>query len=121
MRAGLAYCSESCAKAAYRGSQAFKAHKRARRKADKYRRRASVIERFDPLEVLARDRWRCQLCGVKTPERLRGTYQPNAPELDHIIPIALGGSHSRANTQCACRSCNGTKGARELGQLLLVV
>ena len=68
--------------------------------------------------VLARDGWRCKLCGKRTPKRLRGTTHPDAPEIDHIIPLALGGAHSYANTQCSCRDCNGKKGARVLPGLL---
>jgi hypothetical protein len=71
---------------------------------------ANGYEAFDPIEVLARDGWRCRLCKVETPRPLRGTFEPNAPELDHIVPIARGGAHTRDNTQCACRRCNIAKG-----------
>jgi len=86
------------------------------------RSRLSVarVETFDPFEVFARDGWRCHLCGVKTPKRLRGTYEDCAPELDHIIPLALGGEHSRRNTACSCRKCNIEKGAQAQGQLRLI-
>jgi 5-methylcytosine-specific restriction endonuclease McrA len=96
------------------------------RRADKAYRKAlqrgkiSGAERFDPLEVLARDGWRCHICGINTPKRFRGTFHKQAPELDHIVPLALGGSHTRLNTACACRACNGKKGAQALGQLRLV-
>lgn len=96
------------------------AGKRKSRASSKLRRRGAVVERFDPVEVLERDGWRCHLCGIKTPKRLRGGYAPNAPELDHIVPIAAGGEHSRRNTACACRKCNGEKGAKPMGQLRLV-
>lgn len=76
-------------------------------------------EVFDPIEVLDRDGWRCHLCGIKTPKRLRGTKARNAPELDHIIPLAAGGAHTRLNTACACAHCNRTKSDRPLGQIRL--
>lgn len=97
-----------------------KAQKRAARLARKALERTQTVERFDPLEVLERDGWRCHICGVNTPKRLRGTYADNAPELDHIIPLAAGGEHSRRNTACACRKCNIKKSDRPLGQLLLI-
>ena len=74
-------------------------------------------ENIDPIAVFVRDKWTCQLCGKRTPERLRGKMVPDAPELDHIIPLAMGGSHTWGNVQCACRECNGKKGATVQGQL----
>jgi 5-methylcytosine-specific restriction endonuclease McrA len=44
----------------------------------------------------------------------------DAPELDHIVPLACGGAHTYQNTQCTCRECNGRKGATILGQLRLL-
>ena len=86
----------------------------------KVRLRQSTVERFDPFEVFERDGWRCHMCGIKTPRKLRGTYEDNAPELDHIVPLAAGGEHSRKNTACSCRKCNITKSDKPLGQLRLV-
>jgi hypothetical protein len=88
------------------------------------RARVPYVAGVTPAKVFARDGWRCQLCGCATPKRLRGTYKPNAPELDHIIPInAKGGSpgHVWENVQCACRSCNHKKRDKPLGQLRLAV
>lgn len=73
----------------------------------------------NPSKVFVRDGWRCQLCGRKLSKKNRGTLRDDAPELDHIIPISRGGGHTYLNTQCACRKCNGEKGARERGQLRL--
>lgn len=99
-------------------------NKRTAKSVRKHRQRAAkfggVCEVVSPIQVFERDGWRCQLCGIKTPKRLRGTYKPTAPELDHIIPLSLGGSHTYQNTQCACRACNGAKGAKPLGQLRLI-
>lgn len=87
-------------------------------------RRARLLKRtreyFDPLDVLKRDKWRCHICGEKTPKRLRGTTDPRAPELDHITPLAAGGEHSPKNTACACRRCNLAKSDKPLGQLRLI-
>ncbi len=78
-------------------------------------KRAGVPYRyFRPTSILARDNWTCQLCGEPTPKELRGTCDPRAPELDHILPIAAGGAHVPENCQCACRECNGAKGANPL-------
>jgi HNH endonuclease len=106
------FCSPSCMKM----TDDYK----ARKKSAKLKRRGAVVENVNPIEVFERDGWRCQLCGVKTPRKLRGTYDDMAPELDHILPISKGGEHSYINTQCACRKCNGLKGDVPLGQMRLV-
>lgn len=76
---------------------------------------------IDPIAVFIRDKWRCHLCGCKTPQKLRGTYDPNAPELDHVIPLSKGGTHTWGNVKCACRKCNGAKSSKPLGQLGLEI
>lgn len=98
------FCSAPCARRAAR--RVAKALDRARRKAI----RSVTVERVRPFAVFERDGWRCRICGVMTPRSLRGTYDPCAPELDHIVPLAAGGEHSYRNTHCACRDCNGKKG-----------
>lgn len=83
------------------------------------RERGAASESVDPIQVFKRDRWQCQKCGTRTLRSRRGTHDPRAPELDHIIPLSVGGEHSYRNTQCLCRACNHAKGARPLGQLRL--
>lgn len=74
----------------------------------------SVFRRFSMLEVFEQAGWRCYICGCDTPRELRGKRKPNSPELDHIIPLVRGGSHTRENVACACRKCNRTKWAHPL-------
>ena len=104
---------------AYQRTENGRASKSAARKARKLKLRGVRVEWVNPLKVLRRDRWTCQLCGAKTPQKLRGTYDDRAPEVDHIIPLADGGEHSYRNTQCACRKCNIAKAATPRGQLRL--
>jgi hypothetical protein len=72
-----------------------------------------------PLAVLERDGYRCQICGKDTPRHLRGKQIHNAPELDHILPLSRGGTHTWDNVQCACRACNREKHSKPFGQLQL--
>lgn len=102
------FCSESCSR---------KSAKRIRRKMERARLRQVQVERVDPIKVFDRDGWRCQICGSKTPKTKRGSIHPTAPELDHIVPLSVGGEHSYRNTQCACRECNGKKGDTTYGQI----
>jgi 5-methylcytosine-specific restriction endonuclease McrA len=67
-------------------------------------------------KVLQESGWECAVCGVATPESLRGTVEPNAPEVDHIFPVSRGGSHEIGNLQCLCRKCNMSKGAKLMSE-----
>lgn len=92
-------------------------HRRIRRATRRARLKAVPAEKVDPLKVFARDGWKCRLCGIDTPKRLRGTIEHNAPELDHVRPISKGGPHTYANTQCLCRSCNQFKSDRTMDEV----
>lgn len=49
--------------------------------------------------ILQRDDWRCQI-------RNPGCTQ-NATEVDHILPVALGGEwYDEENLRASCRACN---------------
>lgn len=98
-------CRECKADARRRQVRIAKAARKARIKG---RRREAI----DPIAVFERDGWRCYLCGDETPRFLRGTHEPSAPELEHKVAIANGGTHTWDNVACACRSCNQAKGAR---------
>jgi 5-methylcytosine-specific restriction endonuclease McrA len=80
-----------------------KAKRRARKKAN------GRMENIDPIKVFESVDYKCQICGCQTDPDLRGTIEDQAPELDHIIPLAKGGTHTWGNVQCACRECNRTK------------
>lgn len=109
------YCSKACSRVHATKEEARRIARAARRSLE----RGATVEHVDPFKVFDRDGWRCQLCGIATPRRLRGSKAPNAPQLDHIEPIAKGGEHSYRNTQCACRKCNAAKGMGKGGQLRL--
>jgi 5-methylcytosine-specific restriction endonuclease McrA len=96
---------------------------RCYKKLAKAKRRAlerdAFVENVSPRKVFDRDRWKCQLCR-KPVKRDAIAPHPRAPVIDHIIPLAAGGTHEPANVQCAHFLCNSIKGARGGGQLLLI-
>jgi 5-methylcytosine-specific restriction endonuclease McrA len=51
-----------------------------------------------------RQRGRCYWCGVSVPW--------SAKHVDHVIPVARGGSNGPENLVIACASCNLSKGAK---------
>lgn len=83
------------------------------------RKRGATVEPFTKEQVFERDRWRCQLCGKPTNRSVSWPH-PDFPVLDHIVPLALGGAHSLANTQCSHNRCNAAKGVGGSGQLRLL-
>lgn len=122
------YCSEPCSMAhkaeaaeRYRQSDAYKAMRRRHRARRRALERTAVADNIDPFAVFERDKWRCHLCGGKTLKSKRGTTHDRAPELEHIIALADGGTHTWGNVACACRKCNMTKGASSAGQLGLQI
>lgn len=111
------YCpSSQCQEAKAKLNRKAKAGNTHIARARKHGRRYGY---FNVLRVFERDAWTCQICGIKTPKRLRGTMDDRAPELDHILAIAVGGDHVIENCQCACRRCNADKGASGRGQMWL--
>lgn len=91
------YCSARC----------LKADGKDRRRALK---RAAYVEDVWRSRVFDRDGWRCQICR-KLVARTKAVPHPKAPTLDHIVPLAAGGTHEPANVQCAHFLCNSRKNA----------
>jgi hypothetical protein len=60
--------------------------------------------------VFDRDKWKCQHCKCRCVHhsRERGNNQAT---IDHIMPLARGGTHTYANAQLLCRRCNEKKQA----------
>lgn len=53
----------------------------------------------------------CAICG-KPLDKTLPTYDPGSPVVDHITPIARGGSDDVSNKQVTHRACNAAKGTR---------
>jgi 5-methylcytosine-specific restriction endonuclease McrA len=64
----------------------------------------------DRSQLLERDNWTCQLCGIKVHDESKGNWNtPNKCNIDHIIPISKGGNSTPDNLQILCRTCNLSK------------
>jgi 5-methylcytosine-specific restriction endonuclease McrA len=61
-------------------------------------------------ELLDRDNWTCQCCGIKVHDRSTGDWNTHdKANIDHIIPISRGGNSEPNNLQILCRTCNLSK------------
>lgn len=90
---------EACATARRRARNSLKVSKR--RTALRFTDITAEYERN--LRANART---CPLCGIRmTAEPGR----PNSKQLDHIIPIVVGGTHTMGNVRIICRTCNLTR------------
>ena len=90
-----------------------KAHKKAR----KISIRKVFVQKVVDLKVFERDKWTCKQCNCKVQKV--DIYKDNAAELDHIVPVSLGGPHSYSNVQTLCRKCNQQKSNNFNGQLVM--
>ena len=68
------------------------------------RKQVSQGLRFD---IFNRDGFTCQYCGRRPPEVVL--------ELDHVVPVALGGGNEEMNLTTSCSICNAGKSAKILG------
>jgi hypothetical protein len=60
-----------------------------------------------PLSIFQASGWTCQLClGPVDPREKTGLWMPT---MDHIVPMARGGGHTRENLQLAHMICNSYK------------
>jgi len=66
-------------------------------------------------EIWERDGGKCRECDKDLP------FGPGGFQIDHIVPISLGGPDTPANVQLMCPSCNRRKWANLEGQIHLPV
>lgn len=61
-------------------------------------------------QILDRDNWNCQSCGIEVHDRSNGDWNtPDKAHIDHIVPISKGGNSEPSNLQVLCRTCNLSK------------
>lgn len=67
------------------------------------------VERFWRKKVYERDNWQCGICNQPVNPELEWPH-PQSASLDHIVPLAQGGEHTRANVRLAHLHCNTSRG-----------
>lgn len=107
-------CSPECSAAHQAQRTHIKMHRRRARKSQAY---VSDVRRA---EVFLRDGWRCHLCRKRIDPALLYPH-PMSASIDHIIPLACGGTHEPSNVRAAHWICNSTKSDRGGGEQLLLI
>ena len=93
------YCSKRCS---------HRSHCRNAKHIRRERKKLNGKSDVSRSQIFKRDNYTCKLCN----EPLDMDAQPNdnrAPSLDHIVPLAKGGSPTMSNLQAAHRLCNSIK------------
>ena len=62
----------------------------------------------DKLHVASKQQWKCQSCKTTLTEFF---------ELDHILPVALGGSNTTHNLQALCSDCHRHKSVFDIRRI----
>lgn len=101
------YCTKQCQHRSHKAQRAA-------------RKRGNLVEVFARPDIFERDGWRCQLCGHKVRRDVAWNH-PQSPTIDHIIPLARGGTHEPRNVHCAHRICNSNKSDRGGGEQLALL
>lgn len=78
--------------------QGYHAELKARQRARRY---GAYWEPLDYQAILARDGFVCHICGDDVP--------PESVEMDHVIPLAAGGTHTYPNVRVSHARCNRLK------------
>lgn len=108
IRCGTAFCVQATRAAFYCSTKCLRADGKAKRRA---LQRNAYVAHVYRARIFKRDNWTCQLCNTET-DRDQVAPHPKAPVIDHIVPLAKGGTHEPANVQCAHFMCNSIKSDR---------
>lgn len=75
---------------------------------------APEIEKFTRDDIVRRDLGQCQICGEAVNPNLP-RYDPASLNLDHIVPLGSGGSHTRENVRVTHQKCNLSRARSSVG------
>lgn len=92
-------CGDECAEYRFRAVKSEHKHRRRARLRDAH------VAAVNRQAIFRRDDWICWIC-KKHVDQLAGPQSDAAPSLDHVIPLANGGTHEPSNVRTAHRGCN---------------
>lgn len=91
--------------------------KACKNKAMNYKKRGKNISPTLKKYIIERDHWTCQTCDIKVHD---GGYDSlDKAQIDHVMPVSLGGKTEPKNLRLLCKRCNLIKSAKIDTQLEL--
>jgi 5-methylcytosine-specific restriction endonuclease McrA len=118
---GRQYCSKECRPSLKEKNREYrrKARKAGTIPRPKDKKRAEfygvAYEHVNPEDIYIACDAACHVCKAELDWNKRGSYDLDAPEIDHIHPISKGGAHIRENLALICRHCNIKKSNNVIG------
>lgn len=104
-------CSEDC----------FVSYRRMKKREGKLsyraRKKMAYVSPVVPKLIYDRDGYKCHICG-KSIDMNATAPSPLSPTIDHVIPLAAGGTHEPGNCKAAHFVCNSMKRDRPLQVVL---
>lgn len=110
----ISTCSAACKEAKRRAARSERGHRR------RALQRGAFVQPVYRRRIYERDKWRCNICGKRV-SKTAVVPHPRAATLDHLVPLATGGSHEPANVATAHFMCNAIKGDRGGDEQLMLV
>lgn len=100
-RSNMKYCSDRCRK--------YAENRRAEiRRRHKLQDNGRVDYSITLLKLIKRDKGICHICGKKVNTKTHSNHE-EYPSIDHVLPVAKGGTHTWDNVKLAHRGCNNKK------------
>ena len=103
-------CSDEASAAWHRDRLLAREQRLRERAAQKLHRRQS-FHLAHRLRIFERDGWTCHICTGPIDRSLKYPH-PGSAVIDHLRPLAKGGTNEDSNLAAAHRKCNSNKGTR---------
>ena len=113
------YCCDICKKRMRIYNESIKRRMKsfdlsAKNYKEKWENRWKNHEDISLRRLYKRDKGRCYICKktLLKPEKGYDKNSDNAPQVDHVMPLAKGGKHLWSNVKLICKKCNSKKGEK---------
>ena len=111
----LGFCCSHYSSRVYRQTPIGREKKREQSSQRRAKQQNAFVALVSMADVFRLDSGRCYLCRKRC-DPSAPLNHPRQPTIDHVIPLANGGTHEPSNVRLACRKCNCAKAHRGGGE-----